>query len=321
MKLNPLLLFLLPAALAQAALAAEPPDAFNVVWDSPSANHHGSMPLGNGGIALNAWMTKDGDLHFYISKTDAWDDNARLVKVGKVRFHFEPNPIVAGKSFRQELKLNQGCLEITTGDAGAADKSALRTPHSAIRVWVDANHPVIHVTAESATPLEATAFVELWRTNQQELAELQVSDVMTNRKVTDKRQTQTIIEPDTLLTDQRDRIGWFHHNIKSVGPQLLAEIQGLAGFPQPDPLKHRTFGGVVTAVKGERLDDLRLRSPRGTAHRFNVFVLTRHPSTPKRWLADMDETIRRVEAMSFATRHTAHEAWWNEFWKRSWIRA
>ena len=72
--------------------SAAPVDAFNVVWDSPSANHHGSMPLGNGDIALNAWMTQDGDLQFYISKTDAWDDNARLVKVGKVRVHFEPNP-------------------------------------------------------------------------------------------------------------------------------------------------------------------------------------------------------------------------------------
>ena len=99
MKLNQILVFLFIAALALAAPAA-PVDEFNVVWDSPSANHHGSMPLGNGDIALNAWMTKDGDLHFYISKTDAWDDNARLLKIGKVRVHFEPNPIATGKCSR-----------------------------------------------------------------------------------------------------------------------------------------------------------------------------------------------------------------------------
>ncbi len=73
------------------------------------------MPLGNGDIALNAWMTADGDLHFYIGKTDAWDDNARLVKVGKVRVHFEPNPILPGAAFRQELNLREGGLEITIG--------------------------------------------------------------------------------------------------------------------------------------------------------------------------------------------------------------
>ena len=126
-------------------------DAFNVVWDSPSVNHHGSMPLGNGDIALNAWMTKDGDLQFYISKTDAWGDNARLLKVGKVRIHLEPNSIATGKAFRQELNLQKGCVEIGIGDAA----------ETKIRLWVDANHPVIYVTAESSRPFEATAFIEL----------------------------------------------------------------------------------------------------------------------------------------------------------------
>ncbi len=286
-------------------------DAFNVVWDSPSPNHHGSMPLGNGDIALNAWMTKDGDLHFYISKTDAWDDNARLVKVGKVRVHFDPNPVVAGRAFRQELKLNEGCIEIALG----GDLS------TTLRLWVDANHPVVHVTAKSTTPLEATAFIELWRTNQQEVTELQVSDVMMNRKVANKEEAATIVEPDSVLSGLGDRIGWFHHNIKSVGPQMMAEIQGLTGFTQPDPLLHRTFGAVITAAGGERLDDLRLRSPRGTSHRFSVFALTRHPSTPRRWLADMEDTIRQVEAQDFTARRAAHESWWNGFWDRSWIRA
>ena len=35
----------------------------------------------------------------------------------------------------------------------------------------------------------------------------------------------------------------------------------------------------------------------------------------------MDDTVRRVEAQSFPARRTAHEAWWSEFWNRSWIRA
>ena len=291
MKRNSFLsaLALTACALPLSATVA-PVDSFNVVWDSPSTNHHGSMPLGNSDIALNAWMTKDGDLQFYISKTDAWDDNARLLKIGKVRVHFEPNAITAGKPFRQELNLSEGCVEIRTG-------GVLETR---IRLWVDANHPVIHVTAESATPLEAIASVELWRTNQQELAELQTSDVLLNRKLPNKKQATMIVEPDTMLTNQRGRIGWFHHNIKSVGPQLLAELQGLTGIKQADPLLHRTFGAVITAAGGERLDDLHLRSPRGKAHRFNVFVLTRHPSTPERWLADMDETIRQVEALDSA---------------------
>jgi hypothetical protein len=298
-------------AFAALAVSSAPLDQYNVVWDSPSADHYGSMPLGNGDVALNAWMTKDGDLQFYISKTDAWDDNARLLKVGKVRLHFEPNPITPGQPFRQELKLAEGCIEIVSG----------KTAKTRIRLWVDANHPVVQVTAESADPVEVTALVELWRTNQQVISELQASDVLLNRKLPDQRPAPLVTEPDSLLPQQPNRIGWVHHNAKSVGPELLAELQGLTGFKQPDPLLHRTFGAVVIANHGERLDDRRLRSPRGTSHRFSVFVLTRHPATPERWLADMDGTIRRVEALPFAARCQAHNRWWNEFWNRSWIRA
>ncbi|HEY5914569.1 MAG TPA: DUF5703 domain-containing protein [Verrucomicrobiae bacterium] len=299
------------AALGAPTGLSAPVDVYNVVWNSPSEDHHGSMPLGNGDVALNAWVTKDGNLQFYISKTDAWDDNARLLKVGKVRFHFEPNPFANGADFRQELRLSEGCIEITAGNA----------PTCRIRLRVDANHPVIYLTAENEQPLEVTAFVELWRTNQQELAELQVSDVLTNRKLPDGKQAPLVLEPDTLLTGQRDRIGWYHHNVNSVGPELLAQIQGLTGFKRPDPLLHRTFGAVVKAENGERIDDKRLRSPKCKTHRFSVFVLTRHPSTPGQWLADLDDTIRRVEARDFAQRLRAHNGWWQEFWDRSWIRA
>ena len=282
------------------SLAASPggPDAFNVVWDSPSANHHGSMPLGNGDIALNAWMTKDGDLQFYISKTDAWDDNARLVKVGKVRVHFEPNPVAAGKAFRQELKLAKGCIEMTVGDASAADQSAISHPQSTIRLWVDANDPVIYVTADSATPMEATAFIELWRTNHNEFAEVQCSDVLNHPGRPQSKHAPTILQPDTVLTGQRDRVGWFHHNVKSVGPRMMAQVQGLTGFQQPDPLLHRSFGAVITATGGERLDDLRLRSRRGKSHHFGVScsraILPRPSAGLRTWMTPFGTWRRRT---------------------------
>lgn len=299
--------------LAPVSRASRPRlDEYNVVWDSPSTDHHGSMPLGNGDIGLNAWVTPEGDVRFFISKTDAWDDNARLVKVGAVRVHLEPNPFADNSPFRQTLSLCDASLKVEAGDGPR---------RVAVQVWVDADHPVVHVTAESASPVEATAAIELWRTNRYEETQLQVSDILLNRKLPDQRQTPMVIEPDTVLTGQQNRVGWYHHNTKSVGPQLLAEIQGLTGFAQPDPLLDRTFGAVVTAANGERLDDLHLRSPRGTSHQFNAFVLTRHPAKPQQWLADMEQTIRQIESQDFAARRQAHERWWSQFWNRSWIRA
>jgi hypothetical protein len=287
-------------------------DGFNVTWDSPSVDHHGSMPLGNGDIGINAWITPAGDVQFYISKTDAWDDNARLVKVGAVRIHLEPNPFADNPPFRQTLSLRDATLKVEAGDGPR---------RVTVRVWVDAGHSVIHAAVESVSPIEAMAGIELWRTSRFEETQLQTSDILLNRRLPDQRQASMIIEPDTVLSGQRDRIGWYHHNAKSVGPQLLAEIQGLTGFAQPDPLLDRTFGAVVTATNGKRVDDLHLRSPRGTRHQFNVFVLTRHPAGPSQWLAEMEQTIRRIESQDAMARRQAHERWWAQFWNRSWIRA
>jgi hypothetical protein len=74
-------------------------DDCNVIWDSPSKNSLGSMPAGNGDIGINLWVEENGDLLFYLSKTDAWSGNARLLKMGKVRLSLSPNPFQTGTPF------------------------------------------------------------------------------------------------------------------------------------------------------------------------------------------------------------------------------
>ena len=73
---------------------------------------------------------------FFIGKTDAWDENKRLLKLGKVRVKFTP-ALATTNGFRQELKLRDGVIEISNRQ-------------TRISVWVDANHPVIQVDAKSA---------------------------------------------------------------------------------------------------------------------------------------------------------------------------
>ncbi len=221
---------------SHAAEAWELVDQYNVVWDSPSVDANGSMPLGNGAIALNAWVEPNGDLVFYIATTDAWDDNGRLLKVGRVRVSLDPAPSTAAK-FRQTLQLRDATLEAVWGDAGQA---------TAVRLWVDANHPVIHVTVDSPQPVAAKAKIELWRTTPTPLTELEISDVLLNCPRTDQS-LPPIVEPDTVLDNWERGVGWYHHNVKSVGPSLTAQIQGVTEFERPDPLLHRTFGAVIIA--------------------------------------------------------------------------
>lgn len=296
--------------LISATASAAGPERYDVVWDSPSEEARGSMPLGNGDISLNAWVEAGGDLQFYIGKTDSWDDNGRLLKIGRVRFRLEPAPAIAAGQFLQTLRLRDGTLEVRFGQ----DEAAV-----VVQVWVDARHPVIHATAESRRPLAVTALAEIWRTVPYELPNLECSDVNNGRPREDGKPVPTIVEPDTVLTNQTERIGWYHRNVKSVGPELTMRVQGIADLLTVDPLLHRTFGALVRAERGQRVDDTTLRSPPATSHRFSIYVTTSHPATPEQWLAALEQQLADVDRTPFAERRRAHEQWWSEFWNRSWI--
>jgi hypothetical protein len=285
-------------------------EKYDVAWDTPSRDARGSMPAGNGDISLNVWVEQSGDLLFYIGKTDLWDDNSRLVKLGRVRLKFSPNPFPEEPDFLQTLRLRDGTVEVRWGRGG----HELRA-----EVWADANHPVVHVSVESRRAVGATASIELWRTAPLTLPSIEVSDVHYDHDVPGNQHFPTIVEPDTVLTDQEGRIGWYHDNRKSVGPALSAKLQDLEGFRQADPILHRTFGAVITAEGGRRVDDLHLISPPGAAHRFDIYVLTRHPSSPEDWLRGMDGLLAATRKTPFAARLQAHRTWWMEFWSRSWI--
>jgi alpha-L-fucosidase 2 len=288
-------------------------DHYNVVWDTASKDYNGSMPLGNGDIGLNLWVEDErGDLCFYISKTDTWGDNSRLLKVGKVRFTFEPGFDIPMPDFKQTLKLREGMIEF---------EFARGQSPTVLRVWVDAEHPTIHVEADGA-PMSVTASIELWRKERSILQKLEPLDAMAESPFTPDNHPPPdpiTVEPDTVLEGLSGQVSWLHHNIKSVGPEIHAKIQGVADFEREDPLLHRTFGAMITAVNGQRLDSLNLRSPSAASHRFSINVLTEHPSAPEQWQSSIEEIVDETESIPINERREAHKRWWHEFWERSWI--
>src|ERR1700754_1391619 len=134
-------------------------NSYNVTWDTPGPTSAQSMPLGNGDIGLNVWVEKNGDLSFYISKTDAWggepdawkdpwmQQGGVLMKLGAIHVSVSPNPLAKSTAFKQVLKLHNGEILVQEGEG----KSAVK-----LRVWVDANHPVIRVEAQSLNPVNIT---------------------------------------------------------------------------------------------------------------------------------------------------------------------
>ncbi|MEI7955127.1 MAG: DUF5703 domain-containing protein [Verrucomicrobiota bacterium] len=309
MKTTKLLIMALETlALCGANAADEPvtPSPYEVVWDSPSHDTNGTMPRGNGEIALNAWIEPSGDLRFYIARTDSWDDSGRLVKVGAVRIKVGDGPTDRTKMFRQILTAKDGTLSArySQGDAQVD-----------LRLWVDANRPVIYVEAQTPKPTTASATMELWRNAATELPEKQCSDVLNCPLFPEK----TVVEPDTVLSELKDRIGWYHRNIKSVGPANLAKMQGVEEFPRAEPLLHRTFGALIAVSRPQRVDDRTLRSTAGTSHLFEIAVVAKHPATVDQWLGETQTVLDTARKVNLADRRAAHEKWWSDFWNRSWI--
>jgi hypothetical protein len=183
------LFLLISVFLPLTAIAATPDlSPYDVSWNSLGKDATDSMPLGNGDIALNAWTEANGDLLFYISKTDAWTENPKgdngLAKVGRVRVSLSPNPFLAPNALQQRLLLSTGTIEITGKSPAGETKVAL---------WVDAHHPVIHASIQSTLPLKASITLDPWR-----------------NPPPDK------ISADTILPSGNNRLVWYHRNEKTA---------------------------------------------------------------------------------------------------------
>ncbi|MBX7256566.1 MAG: hypothetical protein K1Y02_09410 [Candidatus Hydrogenedentes bacterium] len=303
--------------VAFAACLGSGPDAYDVVWTSPSADSSGSMPLGNGDIGVNLWMEPSGDLLFYVSKTDAWDDNCRLLKLGRVRVSLTPNPFAGVKHFRQTLKLEDGAVSITSGRSDS------------IRIWVDANHPAVRVEARTSDPTSVVVALEPWRTEKRALGK----DEAVSAYGMMEAPHPVYSMPDVIFDDADDTVLWCHSNETSIWRETM-DLQGMGSWAaeRPDPLLFRTFGGMIAGdglVKRGKLE-LVSPTPRRT-HDVNVYCLSTVPQqgTPTIDVAAVTASWRqRIAAIADADRtlnkhqsYSDHRAWWHDFWNRSWIHA
>jgi len=283
--MKPLLLAgiaLVAGALCHPLDAAAPPgslDACNVTWDSLGASSADSMPVGNGDIGLNVWTEANGDLVFYIGKTDAWGEDVRssegLLKVGRVRVSLDPNPFANNAPVRQTLRLGEGDIEVEAGAGGAA---------AALRVWVDANHPLIHVDATSARPLNLRASFESIR----------------------PAGTAGFPAADTILPGLKDRVEWYHSDSQSWDSNVKKIIFGAA--MQGD--------GLVS--DGSSI--LRSGAP-ATSQHLLIDVLTTDGPDEAQWQAQLERQAAASAELPLEETRAAHEAWWHAFWDRSWIFA
>lgn len=285
---------------------------YNEVWETPSENEQGSMPIGNGEIGPNVWVEENGDLLFYIARTDAWSGNGRLLKLGRVRVALDPNPFTAGTPFRQELRLKDGEITINAGEEGKQVR---------LRVWVDANRPVIHVEADGDQRFQADVSLELWRTARREMDKNMRGERKSARAI--PRNLPVIVEPDTVVPAQGNTIRWYHRNEKTCYPVTLTN-QHLGAFldKYPDPIINRTFGGLIEAEGLITKDDktLTAKAPITRLH-VKIYTQTEQTDTADQWLERLERLRAEAGMVPLEESRSAHRAWWNQYWQRSWFFA
>ncbi|MDD5704923.1 MAG: DUF5703 domain-containing protein [Kiritimatiellae bacterium] len=274
-------------------------DLYSVTLEAPGTGCLDSMPIGNGDIGASVWAEAGGDLLFYVSKTDAYDDNNRLLKLGRIRLRFSPNPFVPGLPFRQQLKMREGEIEIRA--------TGLR-----IRLWVDANRPTIWVEAHAGQPVAVEAVVEIWREEERTLAPDEHTHSDAWRPLTQY--------PDRVLDAPGNCAVWCHRNEHSLWPATMKH-QGLGALmaDMTDPLQSCVFGAAMEGAGFVKNGSRALASPPGRDHVLRVHALTRQPATVEAWALELDGQVAEARAVSVAAAREAHRAWWRDFWNRSWI--
>ncbi|MCU0374044.1 MAG: DUF5703 domain-containing protein, partial [Chitinophagaceae bacterium] len=207
-------------------------DDYNIVWTSQSKNAGESMPCGGGDIGLNVWTERD-EILFYLSRSGAFDENNVFPKLGRVRLRTTPN-VFAGAAFRQELKLKDGYVEIST-------KKNRQT--TTFKIWVDVHSPIVHVDWQSTQAIQVEAVYENWRFENLEWTN--PAQTWASLAYRDAPFTATIYS-DSIAFHQQG-ILWYHRNRDYSVFDFTVQQQGLDSVkPQLwNPLKNLTFGGYM----------------------------------------------------------------------------
>lgn len=299
------------------AAAAEPVDTelpkYDVSWTSPSASIVDSMPIGNGQTAALVWAESNKDLIVSVATGDSWDENARSIRLGNVRIALTPNPFARGLPFAQVLKYKTGEVTFSVG-----------SPAVQIRVWVDANHPVVHVEASSDTAFGIQVTPELWRTTTQDISSntpwkdfIHVAkDVSSNSST-----LKVVLKPDVTFATATG-VGWYHRNETSHwGETMENQSFDVAKYGIKDPLTNRTMGallrGTGLAPSGNKL------ASSADQRQFRVDIATHTELTPQAatWQAALEAKSNEVFGADLETLRSAHQKYWSELWNRSYIFA
>lgn len=300
---------------AQESKLAAMMNRYNPVWTSPGKNSSESMPCGGGDIGLNVWV-ENGDILIYLSQSGMFDENNQMLKAGRVRVHLSSNPF-DGPDFKQELRLLEGGVTISGNN-------------TAVNIWVDVFRPVVHLTIQSAKPVNMTAAYESWRFEDHIIqgAEFRANSYKVPQKIAVKTYKDTVrFNGDEVLfyhRNRKDQENIFDHTVRLQGMQAVKD-------QLYDPLTNNSFGGAMLgagmvpagndtgtyAVTPYKSWKLATRKPIRKQD-LTICLYTAQTETQQQWAAGLDAVKKDARAYAKTSLATTRK-WWQQFWDRSYI--
>jgi hypothetical protein len=291
----PVFLHTSQAANLSPAELREAISANDVVWDEPGSSSADSMPLGNGDIGLNVWTEQNGDLVFYIGKTDAWTENPNgtsgLAKIGKVRISTSPALFSGTKGFSQALHLYDGKM-IISGNNGE------------IRVWVDANAPVIHVQSFAKKASILTVSLDPYR-----CGTALVTNGGTNPVSQFQRPNFEELKADYHAEGLSNRLAWCHFDGTTNG----------LGKPTTPEVVNWGFGALIQGAEMTASGTGTLTSTPGANHEIAITVASGKAESDRSWIDSVLHAASATFSPVTEEQKKAHADWWHAFWDRSYI--
>ena len=167
----------------------------------------------------------------YIAKSGTFDENNSLLKLGRVRLSFEPNPF-DDKSFEQRLLLNDGYVKYTGKDNATA------------KIWVDVFNPVVHIEVDSPERFAVKVAYENWRFQDREIVNeernqgswgLYTSKIANGTTYADKIDFHN---NGVLMSHRNDKLDLWNFQMKQQGLEKYSE-------KMYNPMRNNVFGIFV----------------------------------------------------------------------------
>ncbi len=294
---------------------------YNLSWNTQSKNSSESMPCGGGDIGLNVWV-ESNDLLFYLSRSGAFDENNRFPKLGRVRLRLSPNPFEGATEFRQELKLEEGCVEI------AGKSEGLRAE---VKIWVDVRNPVVNVEILSNREISVDAFYENWRIQDRPLSPAEGNATSYKTTPASALPKGVVMEYKDEITFDENRVLFYHRNRNDDSVfDFTVRQQGLEAIKEQlwNPLKNLTFGGAMFgqgfrpagqsagAYANTPFAAWRLEGKAAKKHHLILSLHIAQTDTLEQWKDGLNKTLRKSRSEQ-TTALARTKVWWKNYWERS----